>query len=211
MNGFLPTKFSYKHCKPIKDNALTIFNGEYYFEAEPCIFVMAGLSIILFLLMFCQVLSHRKTFQKNTELIKKIHKKRQVCKDLNEKIDNLSLKTMKATVDVNGVMITFVGGVGFPDNIEMRTDLFTKSTPYLTFIQYAKAVCSYRIYKKTEFDLRSTYIFMYNYAKLIGLLPEENVTQIDVLSINLDELLNIIKEDTESDCEFTDDILPSFL
>lgn len=164
----------------------------------------------------------KKFKEKNTENMKIIAELNEVIKNndsdtinslndtitnLNKQIEELKKKVKKVMITINDEPIMFYGGVGDIANIELRNKYFTRSTPYLTFIQYAKTVCSYRISTDTRYDLGNTYAFMYNYAKNIGLLPQEKITQENILNLNVDDLLDIIKNDVECDCEFTGDIL----
>ena len=121
-----------------------------------------------------------------------------------EKIDNNKHCIM---AKVGNTVFKFDEQVGSPSNFERRKILFSQSKPYHTFLAYVKAVCSYRLVEDHNFKLMDTYNLIYNHIKEIKLIPDTEITNDDILAIDLDDVMNTIKSSSEFEDEFRNAII----
>lgn len=126
---------------------------------------------------------------------------------LTSKIEKIENNKNCIIAKVGNTFFKFDEAVGSPSNFERRKILFTHSKPYHTFLAYIKAVCSYRLVENHDFKLLDTYNLIYNYIKEQKLIPETDITNDDILTIDLDDIMYKIKSSTDFEDEFRDTII----
>ena len=194
----------------VQFNETPFSNKYYYFYSDDNTFNIMIISLlcsinVIYLYMFHQ---HRNKILSKYLLdisnLDKLSKNIDVLTSKIEKIDNNKHCIM---AKVGNTVFKFDEQVGSPSNFERRKILFSQSKPYHTFLAYVKAVCSYRLVEDHNFKLMDTYNLIYNHIKEIKLIPDTEITNDDILTIDLDDVMNTIKLSSEFEDEFRNAII----